>query len=110
MTIEFGGVEGVKEERREMRKVNRLQDFAQDLRFGLRMLRKSPASLPSLFHIPMRIASRLFGPATTTNTTLRPRATTLCRFACAPKPARNKTARSRVLKSSSMFELLQFPV
>ncbi len=40
---EFGGVEQLKEECRDMRKVNWLQDFAQDLRYGLRMLRKSPA-------------------------------------------------------------------
>ena len=39
---EFGGMEELKEECREMRKVNWLQDLAQDLHFGLRMLRKSP--------------------------------------------------------------------
>ena len=40
--LEFGGVEGLTEECRETRRVNWLQDFAQDVRFGLRMLRKSP--------------------------------------------------------------------
>jgi putative ABC transport system permease protein len=40
--IEFGGVEQLKEECRDMRKINWLQDFAQDVRYGLRMLRKSP--------------------------------------------------------------------
>ncbi|HEV2489239.1 MAG TPA: ABC transporter permease [Candidatus Acidoferrales bacterium] len=40
--LEFGGVEELKEECRDMRKINWLQDFAQDVRFGLRMLRKSP--------------------------------------------------------------------
>ncbi|HEV2420574.1 MAG TPA: ABC transporter permease [Candidatus Acidoferrales bacterium] len=39
---EFGGVEQVKEECRDMRKVNWLQDLAPDLRYGIRTLRKSP--------------------------------------------------------------------
>jgi predicted permease len=39
---EFGGVEELKEECRDERRVNWLQDFAQDVRYGLRMLRKSP--------------------------------------------------------------------
>jgi putative ABC transport system permease protein len=40
--IEFGGVERVKEECRESRGVSFAQTLLQDLRFGLRMLRKSP--------------------------------------------------------------------
>jgi putative ABC transport system permease protein len=39
---EFGGVEQIREECADARRVNWLQDFAQDVRYGLRMLRKSP--------------------------------------------------------------------
>jgi putative ABC transport system permease protein len=39
---EFGGVERAKENCRDARKVDWLQNFVQDVRFGLRMLRKSP--------------------------------------------------------------------
>ncbi len=40
--LELGGVARVAEECRDTRRVNWLQDFLQDLRFGLRMLRKNP--------------------------------------------------------------------
>src|SRR5207249_7315276 len=40
--IEFGGVERAKEECREARGANFLESLIQDLRFGLRMLRKNP--------------------------------------------------------------------
>ncbi len=40
--LEMGGVEKRKEECREARRVNWIQDFVQDLHFGLRILRKSP--------------------------------------------------------------------
>ena len=40
--LEMGGVEKRKEECRDARRVNWLQDLAQDSRYGLRMLRKSP--------------------------------------------------------------------
>src|SRR5881394_2355602 len=40
--IEFGGVERAKEECRDAPGVSFLENLFQDLRFGLRMLRKSP--------------------------------------------------------------------
>ncbi len=40
--MEFGGIEGTKEECREARGVNAIESLIQDLRFGLRMLRNSP--------------------------------------------------------------------
>src|SRR5215831_16200165 len=38
----LGGIEQVKEECREARKMNLIENFEQDLRLGLRMLRRSP--------------------------------------------------------------------
>ena len=40
--IEFGGIERAKEECREARGMNFLESLAQDLRYGLRMLRQNP--------------------------------------------------------------------
>jgi len=40
--IEAGGIDQAKEKCRDARRVNWIHDLAQDLRFGLRMLRKSP--------------------------------------------------------------------
>ena len=39
---ELGGVEQIKEECRDMRRVNYIENFAQDVRYGLRMLAKNP--------------------------------------------------------------------
>ena len=40
--LDLEGIEQTKEECREARRVNWIQDFVQDLHFGLRMLRKNP--------------------------------------------------------------------
>src|SRR2546421_62559 len=40
--IDLGGIEQTKEKCRDARRVNWIQDLIQDLRFGLRMLRKTP--------------------------------------------------------------------
>jgi hypothetical protein len=42
--LEMHGIERTKEECRDARHVTWLEDLAQDLRYGLRILRKSPAS------------------------------------------------------------------
>jgi predicted permease len=39
---EFGGVEQIREECRDTRRIGWIQDFLQDVRFGMRMLRKTP--------------------------------------------------------------------
>jgi putative ABC transport system permease protein len=39
---ELGGVEQIKEECRDMRRVNYIENFLQDIRYGLRMLAKNP--------------------------------------------------------------------
>src|SRR5438128_2277062 len=41
--LDLGGIEQTKEKCRDARRVNWIQDFFQDLRFGFRMWRKSPS-------------------------------------------------------------------
>ena len=40
--LEFGGVESVREECKDMRRVNLISDLVRDTKFGARMLRKNP--------------------------------------------------------------------
>src|SRR5207244_11001577 len=40
--VDLGGIEQTKEKCRDASRVNRIQEFFQDLHFGLRVLRKSP--------------------------------------------------------------------
>ena len=40
--LDLGGIEQTKEKCRDTRRVNLIQDFLQDLRYGLRMLRQNP--------------------------------------------------------------------
>src|SRR6266404_2828423 len=40
--LDLGGIEQTKERCRDTRRVNWIQDFVQDLRYGLRILRKNP--------------------------------------------------------------------
>src|SRR5208337_1355899 len=40
---ELGGVEQIKEECRDMRQVNYIESFFQDVRYGLRQLRRAPS-------------------------------------------------------------------
>src|SRR5689334_15750024 len=48
--VEFGSVENYKEESREVRRFHLVHDFFEDLRFGVRLLRRNPGfSLLALF-------------------------------------------------------------
>ena len=56
--IEFGNVENFKDQIRETRRFRVLQDFFEDIRFGLRLLRRNPAvSLLALFCLTIGIGA-----------------------------------------------------
>ena len=56
--VEFGGIEPIKEEGREARGLSLFDSLHQDLRFGLRMLRKNPVfSMTAITSLALGIAS-----------------------------------------------------